>query len=94
MIFTRLKGGYPSSTSGKESWLPMQETQGSIPGSGRSPRVGNNNLLQYSCLENSTDKGAWWAAVHGVAKSQTQHTHTHTHTQQHQHESIEPGWRF
>ena len=45
---------------------------GSIPGSGRSPGVGNGNLLQYSCLEYSMDRGAWWATVRGVAKSQTQ----------------------
>ena len=45
---------------------------GSIPGSGRYPREGNGNPLQYSCLENCMDRGAWWAAVHGVAKSQTQ----------------------
>ena len=44
---------------------------GSIPGSGRSPGEGNGNPLQYSCLENSTDGRAWWATVHGVAKSQT-----------------------
>ena len=44
---------------------------GSIPGSGRSPGKGNVNPLQYSCLENPTDGGAWWATVHGVAKSQT-----------------------
>ena len=44
---------------------------GSIPGSGRSPREGNGNPLQYSCLENPMDGGAWWATVHGVAKSQT-----------------------
>ena len=44
---------------------------GSIPGSGRSPGVGNGNLLQYSCLENSTERGVWWATVHRVAKSQT-----------------------
>ena len=43
---------------------------GSIPGSGRSPGEGNGNPLQYSCLENLTDGGAWWATVHGVAKSQ------------------------
>ena len=42
---------------------------GSIPGLGRSPGVGNDNLLQYSCLENSMDRGAWWATVHGVSKS-------------------------
>ena len=45
---------------------------GSTPGLGRAPGVGNGNPLQYSCLENSMDKGAWQATVHGVAKSQTQ----------------------
>ena len=44
---------------------------GSIPGSGRSPGEGNGNPLQYSCLENPIDGGAWWATVHGVAKSWT-----------------------
>ena len=44
---------------------------GLIPGLGRSPEVGNGNLLQYSCLENSMDRGAWQVTVHGVAKSQT-----------------------
>ena len=43
---------------------------GSIPGSGRSPGEGNGNPLQYSCLETPMDGGAWWAIVHGVAKSQ------------------------
>ena len=43
----------------------------SIPGSRRSPGEGNGNLLQYSCLENSIDREAWWATVHGVPKSQT-----------------------
>ena len=41
------------------------------PWSGRSPGEGNGNPLQYSCLENPMDRGAWWATVHGVAKSQT-----------------------
>ena len=41
---------------------------GSIPGSRRYPGEGNGNPLQYSCLENSMDRGAWWATVHGVAK--------------------------
>ena len=45
---------------------------GSIPGSGRSPGVGNGNPNQYSCLENPRDRGAWLATVHGVAKSLTQ----------------------
>ena len=40
----------------------------SIPGSGRSPEGGHGNPLQYSCLENSMDRGAWWATVHGVTK--------------------------
>ena len=43
--------------------------QGSIPGLGRSPGEGNGNPLQYSCLVNPMDGGAWWATVHGVAKS-------------------------
>ena len=45
---------------------------GLIRGSGRSPGEGNGNLLQYSCLENPMGGGAWWATVHGVAKSRTQ----------------------
>ena len=44
---------------------------GSIPGSGRSPGGRHGNTLQYSCLENPLDRGAWWATVHGVAKSRT-----------------------
>ena len=44
---------------------------GLIPGLGRSPGIGNGNSLQYSCLENSMDRGAWRAIVHGAAKSQT-----------------------
>ena len=44
---------------------------GWIPGSGRSPGVGNGNPLQYSCLGNPMDRGYWWATVPGVSKSQT-----------------------
>jgi len=44
---------------------------GSIPKSGRSPGGGNGNPLQYSCLENPMDRGAWWATVHGAAESGT-----------------------
>ena len=52
---------------------------GSIPGSGRSLGKGNGNPLQYSCLENPLNRGAWQAIVHGVTKSQTQlSAHTHT----------------
>ena len=57
---------------------------GSIPESGRSPEGGNGNPLQYYCLENPMDRGAWWDTVHGVAKesdtaerlSMIQHPHT------------------
>ena len=44
---------------------------GSIPGSGRSPGVGNGNPLQYSCMENSMDREAWWVRVHGAANNWT-----------------------
>ena len=44
---------------------------GLIPGSGRSPGGGHGNPLQYSCLENPVDRGAWWATVHGVSQSRT-----------------------
>ena len=60
--------------------------EGSIFRWGRSPGVGNGNLLRYSCLTNSMDRGASWAIVHRIAKNQTQlstQTHTHTHTQTH-----------
>ena len=52
---------------------------GLIPGPGRSLGIGNSNPLQYFCLENSMDRGAWWATVHGVAKSQTQLKRLSTH---------------
>ena len=58
------------------------EDPGSVPGLGRSLGGGNGNPLQYSCLENPMDRGAWRATVHGVAKSQTQlsdFTFTFTH---------------
>ena len=56
----------------------------SIPGLGRSTGEGHGNSFQNSCLENSVDKGAWRAIMHGVANSQTErltYTHTHTHTE-------------
>ena len=62
--------GFPSSSEVKASACNVGEL-GSIPGLGRSPGEGNGNPLQYSCLENPMDRGAWWAAVHGVAKSRT-----------------------
>ena len=48
---------------------PLAGDPGLIPRSGRSPGEGNGYLLQYSCLENFMNKGAWWAIVHGVAES-------------------------
>ena len=48
----------------------LSEIQGLIPGSGRSPGEVNGNPLQYSCLENPMDEGAWWATVHMVTESQ------------------------
>ena len=59
-----------SGSAGKESAQVIREV-GSIPRSGRSPGGGHGNSLQYSCLENPMDRGAWWATFHGVAKSQT-----------------------
>ena len=58
---------------GHESCLPMKETQdaGPVPGSGRSPGVAHGNPLQYSCLENSIDRGAWRTRVHGAVESDT-----------------------
>ena len=54
--------------------------EGSIPGSGRSPGGGHGNPLQYSCLGNPMDRGAWQAEVHGVAKSQTRLKQLSMHT--------------
>ena len=51
--------------------LPAMQKTLSIHGSGRSPGEGNGYPVQYSCLENSMDRGTWWATVHGLAKSQT-----------------------
>ena len=60
----------PGGSDGKESACNARDT-GLIPWLGRSPGEGNGYLLQYSFLENPMDRGAWWATVHGVAKSQT-----------------------
>ena len=62
--------GSPGSSDGKASAYNAGDP-GSIPGLGRSPGEGNGNPLQYSCLENPMDRGAWGATVHGVAKSWT-----------------------
>ena len=62
--------GFPGVSDGKKSAYNVGDW-GLIPGSGRSPGEGNGNPLQYSCLENPTDGGAWQPTVHGVTKSQT-----------------------
>ena len=65
-----VKTGFPDGSAVKN--LPANARDvGSVPGWGRSPGEGNGNPLQYSCLGNSMDREAWWATVHGVAKSRT-----------------------
>ena len=63
--------GFPGSSAGEESACNVGDLD-SIPGLGRSPGGGNDKSLQYSCLENPMDRGAWQAPVHRVAKSWTQ----------------------
>ena len=63
-------GGFPGGSNNKESACNAGD-MGSILGSGKSSGGGYGNPLQYSCLENPMDKGAWWATVHRVTKSQT-----------------------
>ena len=62
---------FPGGSAGKESACSAGDL-GSIPGLGRYPGEGNSYPLQYSCLENPMDRGAWWAIVHGITKSQIQ----------------------
>ena len=62
---------FPGGSEGKESVCNAGDP-GSIPGLGGSPGEGNGHPLQDSCLENSMDRGAWWATVHEVTQSQTQ----------------------
>ena len=71
--------GFPDGSDGQESACNAGDPS-SIPESGRSPGEGNGNPLQYSCLENSMDRGAWQATVHGVAKSQTRLSDQQTDT--------------
>ena len=70
--------GFPSGSNGKESSYSAVDL-GLIPGSGRSPREGRDNPLQYSCLEYSIDRGVWQAILHGFAKSWTQLKQLRTH---------------
>ena len=63
--------GFPGGSDGKESACNVGDP-GSIPGLGRVPGEGNAYPVQYSCLENSMNRGTQWATVHGFTKSQTQ----------------------
>ena len=69
--------GFPVNSDDKDSDCKAEDP-GAIPGSERSPGEGNGYPLQYSCLENSTDRGAWRATVHRVAKSQTRLSDEHS----------------
>ena len=62
--------GFPGGSEGKVSACNAEDL-GPIPGSGRALREGNDNPLQYSCLENPIDREAWWTTVNGVTKSRT-----------------------
>ena len=64
--------GFPGSTVIKNQLANAGDTRdaSSVPGSGRSPEIGNSNPLQYSCLKSSMDRGAWWTAAPGITKSQ------------------------
>ena len=70
MYFSLSDLGFPGGSEVKAS-ASNAGNPGSIPGLGRSCREGNGNPLQYSCLENPMDRGAWQATVHGVTKSRT-----------------------
>ena len=75
--------GFPGGSDGKGSACNAGDP-GLIPGFGRSPGEGNGNTLQYSCLGNPMDRGAWWATVHGFRKSRTQPSTNNTnHTEKH-----------
>ena len=65
-----LFGGFPGGSDCKGSACNVEDLD-LIPGLGRSPGEGNGYPFQYSCLENPMDRGAWWATIHGVAKSWT-----------------------
>ena len=82
-LFVWLTGGLPWWLSGLESACSAGDSgdTGSVPGLGRSPVGGNGNPLQHFCLENPMNRGAWWATVHRVAKSQTQLKRLSTHQQ-------------
>ena len=71
LLFEKQSAGFPGGSDGKESAYNVGDPS-LIPGLGRYPGEGNGNPIQYSCLENSMDRGTWWATVHEDAKSQIQ----------------------
>jgi len=79
LTFDPCFGGFPGDSDGKESACNAGDL-GSTPGFEKIPGEENGNPLQYSCLENSTDRGGWRAIAHWVAKSRTQLTNTFTFT--------------
>ena len=75
-----MKVGFPGNSDSKGSACNAGDL-GSVSGLGRSPGEGNSHPLQYSCLENSMDRGVWWATVHGVTESDTTDIYIHIHIQ-------------
>ena len=78
IIISWVFGGFPGGSDGKESACNVEDP-GSIPGTGRFPGEGNGNPLQYSCLENPKDRGAWCPTIGGVTKSWTRLRDFHFH---------------
>ena len=84
-MYEAIYWGFPGGAGVKNLPANAGETRdvSLIPGSGRSPRIGNGNPLQYSCLENPMNRGAWRATVYGVAECECACTHARTHTHTH-----------
>ena len=82
--------GFPDGSDGKESACNAGEP-GLVPGWGRSPGVGNGNLLQYSCLENPMDRGSWCSTVWGMTEESDTTQHTRTVLQGHDSSLCKPG---
>ena len=86
IFLAQIRTGFPGGSERKVSVHSVRDLS-LVPGLVISPREGNGYSLQYSCLENSMDRGTLWATVHGVTKSQTQLSNEHTLTK-----NIQPKW--